>query len=240
MTDNKSQNRTSKKEILAVVIPIGGIVIFLLAFCLSVNVIIPSVKKEVSYKKIVSNSISAGDKLYLGNDEWNNSWTVLKIEDSKALIINEECIELLSMNGNLSNYDPHLGRFFMTYPYVPQDAVLSHGEAWKHRGLKKWLNEEYYSYAFSDKEKELISESELGKVFILSASEAREYFSENSDRKAEYLNSNISWWLRSSTVYENVIYNDYVNYDGSINERHICDSGSNIGVRPAMWVNLSE
>lgn len=240
MTDKKSRNRTSKKEILAVVIPIVVIVILLVAIYLSANVIIPSVKRETSYKKIINDSISEGDVLILGNDEWNNSWIVLKIEDSKALIINEECIELLSMNGNLSNYDPHLGRFFMTYPYVPDNAVLNHGEAWKNRGLKKWLNEEYYACAFNDKEKDLISDGNLGKVFILSASEARKYFGENSDRKAVYLNSNMPWWLRSSTVFENVIYNDYVNYDGSINERHICDSGSNIGVRPAMWVKLSQ
>ena len=240
MTDKKSRNRTSKKEILAVVIPIVVIVILLEAIYLSANVIIPSVKRETSYKKIINNSISEGNVLILGNDEWNNSWIVLKIEDSEALIINEECIELLSMNGNLSNYDPHLGRFFMTYPYVPQDAVLNHGEAWKNRGLKKWLNEEYYTCAFSDKEKDLICDNDLGKVFILSASEAREYFRENTDRKAEYLNSNMSWWLRSSTVFENVIYNDYVFYDGSINERHICYLESNIGVRPVMWVKLSE
>ena len=83
-----------KKEILQIVVPIGIILIFLVFEYIGRNAIIPYFRKVISYKKIENNSVKEGDILFFGNDEWNNSWRVLKKEESRALLINEKCVKV--------------------------------------------------------------------------------------------------------------------------------------------------
>lgn len=93
---------------------------------------------------------------------------------------------------------------------------------------------------FNDEEKALFCETEYGRIFILSRDEAREYFKSDRDRTAKFIKGNVSWWLRSSSSYENNMYNDYVSYTGKIDGNSICYNSSNIGVRPAMWLRIGE
>jgi len=85
--------KKSQKEILKIVVPIVIILIFLLVAYIGKNAIIPYFRKVYSYKKIENNSVKEGDILFFGNDEWNNSWRVLKKEESRALLINEKCVK---------------------------------------------------------------------------------------------------------------------------------------------------
>ena len=79
----------------------------------------------------------------------------------------------------------------------------------------------------------------VNKLFLLSIDEAEKYFSSDEDRIAMILGSttNGSWWLRSpgATSYSVA----YVSKDGSIPYQGIRPMKNGIGVRPAMWIDLS-
>ena len=95
MDDRPVKNRNySQKEILKIAIPVGIILVILLFAYIGQQAIIPYFRKVISYKKIANNSVKEGDILYFGNDEWNNSWRVLKKEESRALLINEKCVKV--------------------------------------------------------------------------------------------------------------------------------------------------
>jgi hypothetical protein len=242
----KSRDRETitLKEVLQVLIPVAAVVFLFGAIYLNQAILAPRFKREFSYRKLIKKTtektIKEGDVLTLGKYDWNNTWRVLKVEDDRVLVINEDCIDLMNMEGSVSNYDPHLGKCFQVYPYIPEDAEIHHGERWKYTGLKKWLNDVYYDVTFNDKEKELFIETEYGRIFLLSREEAREYFMSDSDRRAKYIKYDYPWWLRSSSSYESYVYNDYVTSQGRIDGNSICYNNSNIGVRPAMWLKSGE
>ena len=227
------------KETLQVLIPIAAVVFLFVSIFVGRTFVAPRVKRAVSYNKLIKKTIKEGDVLTLGKYDWNN-WRVLKVENDRVLVINEDCIGVMNMDGIVSNYDPHLGKGFLMYPYIPQDATIYHGERWKYTGLKKWLNDIYFDVTFNDEEKALFCDTENGRIFILSRDEAREYFKSDRDRTAKFIKGNVSWWLRSSSSYEINVYNDYVSSEGKIDGNSICYNSSNIGVRPAMWLKLGE
>ena len=111
------------------------------------------------------------------------------------------------------------------------------------------MNGEFYNSSFNDDEKEIISSSDLGKVFLLSEDEAEGYFDSDDERKCEpteYAKANgawvseddcCMWWLRSPSP--NVSINVYyVFFDGCIAERNFDNSYG--CARPALWINLDE
>lgn len=146
------------------------------------------------------------------------------------------------------------------------EAMAYHDEivpiTWADCSLRKWLNGEFFSGAFSDEEKEKIlvvkNENEdnqrfgtLGgaatedKVFILSASEAEKYFSCNEERMApptEHARENgiyMSWdhpwwWLRTPGNYPNIACEVY--YDGYIDYLGHTVNFKNDGVRPVIKI----
>ena len=80
------------------------------------------------------------------------------------------------------------------------------------------------------------------KIFLLSITEAKKYFSSDDDRKAlnstRYTGTYLSWWLRSpgDTYTDYDIYNAaYVKTDGSVSD-YGYDVNYGSGVRPALWV----
>ncbi len=242
----KSRDRETitLKEVIQVLIPVAAVVFLFGAIYLNQAILAPRFKREFSYRKLIKKTtektIKEGEIITFGKYDWNNTWRVLKVEEDRVLVINENCIDFMNMEGEVSSYDPHFSRYFMAYPYIPQDATIYHGERWKYTGLKKWLNDVYYDVTFNDKEKELFIETEYGRIFLLSREEAREYFENNLDRRAQYLKCDYPWWLRSSSSYETNVYNDYVTSDGRIDGNSICYNSSNIGVRPAMWLKLGK
>ena len=227
----------SKKEIKQILIPIGIVIFLLLMIFLSQQFFIPRIKKQASLAMIKNHSLSVGDPLVFGNDEWNNTWRVLKIEDGKALLINKECVDLKNRGGFLTEVDPHLSAFFMSFEYIPEDAEITHAEYWNYTGLKKWLNGEYYDNAFSQSEKDYILDNGYGNVYILSGEEVEEYIPNAAERITKCKNwAPMPWWLRSSADYDSFIYNDYVGQSGGITDRGIISPESNIGVRPVIWI----
>ncbi len=125
--------------------------------------------------------------------------------------------------------------------------------SWEKCNLRKWLNDEFYSNAFSQDEKgkiyKTVIKAETGeetkdRVFLLSTAEANEYFNSDKNRQCEsteyfhaqvrYNNAYCTWWLRSPGLNT---YNAALVLDvGSIRS----DGGGvdhSFGVRPAMWIS---
>ena len=135
--------------------------------------------KEVSSKLKVGERIVFGQYYINGKALMPLTWKVLAVKDGKALIITEKCIE-----GKLFNNS--------------QEKVT-----WENCSLREWLNNEFYSIAFSEEEQEMIVPSDVisedgailipnsveafvtrDKVFILSVQEAYNYFDNDESRRA--------------------------------------------------------
>ncbi len=133
----------------------------------------------------------------------------------------------------------------------------SRSQNWANSEIRKWLNGEFYSKAFNDKEKKYISPSNLSdvgtsdNVFLLSKEEAETYFANDDARRCkptEYAVKNRacvgdfgrfegygSWWLRSLRPDNcNLVYNIY--FGGSIHYLFV-DYAFAVA-RPALWINL--
>ena len=188
-----------------------------------------------------------GDIVTLGTYEQDNNltngseaieWVVLERNGDKALVISKYCIEWLPFNNTATKI------------------------SWKNSSIRSWLNNTFVNKAFTAQEKKSIistqhinpdfyddSESErswLGTttdtVFLLSSGETDKYFSSDSARKAEGTeyacnkgkSASWYWWLRSAN---NIEYAGFVS-EGELGFGEEVDR--NMGIRPAMWVVISE
>ena len=187
----------------------------------------PAAQDEESLETIVS-GIKSGD-IQKGQSVTIDGyrWRLLAVEGdkSKALLITEDIIGYAPLD-NPENWD--------TYKY-----------SWTRCALNRELNSE----SCLKKHLPLLSKSgrlsvsmaedgRLGKIFLLSAEEAKRYFSSDADRISSRLGGKADrwWWLRSPGY--NARYAASVNYDGSVDAYgNYVDIGDN-GVRPALWLNL--
>ena len=138
--------------------------------------------------------------------------------------------------------------------------------AWDTSSLRVWLNDTFYSAAFSEQEQARIvstevtpdanleaSENDNGlavqdKIFFLSSKQAEKYFSDDASRQCQATTyaqnagvmtdaeGNCSWWLR--TMGHGFRAACYVANDGVLtNDGRGVDYVLN-GVRPAMWITV--
>ena len=113
---------------------------------------------------------------------------------------------------------------------------------WNNSNLKGWLNSEFLDTVFKDIEKKIIcDESGFGEIFILSKEEIINYSNKSViSKKAEmtpYADmrcpaNGSPWWIRCDEELERIecIRNGGYTFSGR---------DSYIGVRPAMWIDLS-
>lgn len=188
-----------------------------------------------------------GDVITFGTYEQDNNldngaeaveWVVLERDGNKALVISKYCIEWLPFHNTITDV------------------------SWKNSSIRSWLNSTFLNEAFTAQEKKSIistqhtnpdfyddSESErnwLGTttdtVFLLSSGEADKYFSSDSARQAEGTeyacnkgkSASWYWWLRSAN---NIEYAGFVS-EGELGYGEEVDR--NMGIRPAMWIEISE
>lgn len=175
-------------------------------------------------------------------------WLVLAVEDDKALIISKYALD-----------------------YKPYNTARG-DITWERCSLRKWLNEEFLNEAFSSEHRDLILETTvkahsnpkyktnpgnitIDKVFLLSITEAEEYFSSDAARQCmptRYAmaqiftvypkqqesyrpNKAVSFWLRSPGDRQDDAA--YISHDGSV-----ALFGSRVSddkfIRPALWIKL--
>ena len=260
-----------KKKILTIVIPV--LVVIIAAILIVTQVVIPennykqacqllddgnlseaitafkeldgykdSEKKIAEAKSKVIYSAEVGENCWLGYYENEQiKWRVLDKQDNRLLIITDKIID--------------------TKPYNDEYDSIT----WENCTQRKWLNEEFVSVAFTEKEQVAILQTNIknednpasgtdggkdtkDKVFLLSIDEAEKYLPLEEDRQAEgteyakttklYVEDNgySSWWLRSPG--SPVCTAACVFEDG-----YVCQYRVNYveaGVRPALWIDTSK
>lgn len=169
------------------------------------------------------------------NGKEDIKWKVLKIENNKVLIISDVCLESRRIH--------------------PDDVNVT----WETSSIRQWLNSDFLN-SFNEKQQSLIQTSYLSndtylfnsdsgnntydKVFLLSVNEARSLFNSNADRQSSFSkqassnNDSGCWWLR--TKGEGYLAFTYVNAKGEINTKGVNYWGTSYGIRPAIWIDISE
>lgn len=161
----------------------------------------------------------------------NTDWIVLDKTKEKALVIKK--------------------RISIREAYNEERSETS----WEKCTLRYWLNNDYINSEFNENERKFIIESDndnvdnetfgsvsgkstKDKIFILSTSEANNYFIRNALRVAKDDKDNKnSWWLRTSG--DKSIRAAYIGDDG-VTYRNGVDVNVQKGVRPAMWIDISK
>lgn len=215
-------------------------------------------------------ALKVGDKVTIGTYDLNNNgedgnesiaWKVIAIEDGKALIVSELCIDVMKYNGD-------------------KESVT-----WETSDIRAWLNDgetSFYTTSFDEMEKGYILLSEVKTkgntahdisggnntedyVFLLSFDEVESYFANDSERiakasakavanggqcfdsrtKSEAAEAPASaedymaltWWLRTPGNTEEKAAT--VHYFGLPSPEGARADLATKGVRPAMWVRTT-
>ena len=216
--------------------------------------VIQSVTSAIAYA--AENRISAqfadpyelsadGSSFFFGHYEQDNNtdngpepiaWQVLTIKDDHALLLSKYALE--------------------TVPYNDEHVPVT----WESSSLRKWLNKNFYNYAFNSSEKVKIIEAvnsnpdnpagtdggfaTKDNVFLLSIDEVKSYFTSADERICKATQYALSrgnqtdesgstvWWLRTPGTTSKSASN--VGFSGSISSDYGYLNG--FFVRPAIWV----
>ncbi len=171
-------------------------------------------------------------------------WIVLDVQDGRSLVISRYALDCL--------------------PYEAKENAV----AWETCSLRKWLNNDFLSEAFSREEQKRIPrvtvtadqnpeyDTSPGKdtkdqVFLLSIPEAERYFASDADRACAATPSTIAkecyvnpkdgsccWWLRSPGV--NSAFAAFTDSYGVVKYGGDAISYGGFGLRPALWIDLQQ
>jgi len=203
-------------------------------------------KEEVKKGPVSISEAEKGNTVLFGKYEQDNDtangaedieWIVIDKKDDKILILSKDALE--------------------TLPYIEDDSVIPEGErpSWEISSIKTWLNNDFYTTAFTADEQAKISEADVGKVFLLSLEEARQYIEVDGVKivyPTEYAKANGAggthkgyawWWLRSipdpSEEYGNGCADYlYLTKDGVLEESYTSVDAEGNCARPAMWITV--
>ena len=176
------------------------------------------------------------------NGKENIEWLVLDVQGNNALLISAYGLDSVRYNEALTD------------------------TTWSQSTIRKWLNEDFKQSAFTEWEQSIIlntalsntdmpidqastgGEDTVDSIFLLSYSEAMDYFVSDSSRKcspSSYASAQgkvyISpagtcwWWLRSPGRLQDRA--SYIRTDGSFDSAFVNDDLG--AVRPALWINLA-
>lgn len=201
-------------------------------------------------KPLLLRNATVGDHVFFGKYEQDNNtsngkedieWIVLAKENNRALLISRYALDCKKYNET-------------------QTSIT-----WENCTLRHWLNETFLNEAFNASEQAKILTVRVNadknpsyntnpgnpaqdKIFLLSIPEARNYFASDLARQCRptayaksqrvYVNNDgyAWWWLRSPGNYDDLTAS--IGGDGSVSlDGDYVDNG-NIGIRPALWLNL--
>ena len=202
-----------------------------------------------TYKDEKFKNIKVGSTIFFGAYEQDNNtsngkedieWIVLEIKENKAFLVSKYIL----------NHRPY---------HTEVENIT-----WEHSLLRRWLNNDFFNSSFSEEEKEKIPTVKViaditsqnkkkgpgndtqDKVFLLSVTEARSYLKSNDARICETTNYAVAqanaygeWWLRTQGGFQSGAAT--VDSTGEISYYGIPYTYEDkCGVRPAMWIDLSE
>lgn len=149
-------------------------------------------------------------------------WRVLAVEGNRAYVVSQKALDTHAFNEDVDD-----------------------GNDWNSSDLKKWLETDFASQAFTGDEMKVIS----GAPTLLSVDEANRYFMSDGDRICKPTQQAVNngafkgedsgacpWWLRSPGVFSDC--EAYVGADGYVDSCNGNVDGAAGAVRPALWVNL--
>ena len=169
--------------------------------------------------------MKVGDIVQLGGYDWQ----VLAIEDDRALILSDKCLE--------------------KKPYHRYRLDVT----WETSDMRRYLNGSFFENTFTEEEKMWITESTIvtanhwqsgtpggndtkDRVFLLSVEEVNEYFPDTETRFAEGLDTGeAQGWLLRSPGRESNYYTMVDGNDGSFMGGYAENQGPY--TRPAMWLS---
>ena len=251
--EDKVENNRDKKinRLIAVMLIVGGLALAAVAVSL---LFIMGVFNNTPQKSKV---VQVGDTITFGKYEQDNDlsngaedieWIVLSIEDNKALVISKYALDCKAYN------------------YIKTNIT------WEYCSIRKWLNDSFYNSAFSSEEQTkieittvyndvnpdfttLVGSATEDKVFLLSISEVRQYFSSEESLECiatEYAkrwgvytyttddnidgNDTCWWWLRTPGAYS--MFASSVTHNGLVDTTGQNVTRNNNAVRPAMWIDI--
>ena len=205
---------------------IGGAAAGVIALVLiAVFVVIPAFNKNPFKGCQVGDVVEFGSYEQDGNASNGKEpieWRVLAVEDNRAFVVSQKGLDAHAFNADEDD-----------------------GNDWNSSDLKKWLENDFASQAFTGNEMKEID----GAPTLLSVDEANKYFMSDKDRQCcstDRLkqqwgydsddNGACGWWLRSPG--DDSILAALVFADGVVGSfGHYVDS-TDSAVRPALWINL--
>lgn len=178
------------------------------------------------------------------------TWEVLKKDGARRLVIAKDCLDWEFFNGDV----PLLG------------GPVSLDTRWSQSYLRELFSETMFPAMFSEQERAAVlttvvktgGERTKDKLFLLSAEEVERFFPKGGagaeltildgpyDEDGRYgvgknfrlITEPTCYWLRTPGKGRNAVA--VVDEDGFVNEIGIHADADEVGVRPAMWLNLDE
>lgn len=214
---------------------------------------------EESVLRTYPGTLEVGDTIQFGDYEGETEWLVLAKEDGRALITSKYALPLYSFS--FYPYGGFMERYYYTMSGGEPSKRIDENKTWEISKERQFLNRFFIEAAFSEEERKVIvpitvstPDSPYGPVggsdtfdhvFLLSADEAKEYFSTTADRRLRYSErrSNYAktfgwfcqWVLRSPGSRPKFAV---VSENGDINLDIAVVGASNGVLRPAMWIRL--
>lgn len=217
-------NKVGDKKKLPLII--GGAAVGVVALVLiAIFVVVPAFNKNPFKGCQVGDVVEFGS--YEQDGDTSNGkepieWRVLAVEGNRAYVVSQKALDAHAFNADKND-----------------------GNDWVSSNLKKWLENDFASRAFTGDEMKAIN----GAPTLLSVDEANKYFKSDNDRicmptqqavnnGAWTLGDNGAcyWWLRSPGGDSDVAAGVYA--DGSVHSNGVYVDGADCAVRPALWVNL--
>ena len=196
-------------------------------------------------------NVNVGDEVKFGAYEQDNNpsngkeeieWEVLDKKDNQILVISKKALDAQEYWDSFENTD------------------------WEASEMRKWLNESFFQNAFSQYHQSLIMDTAVtadqnpdyqtdtgagttDKIYLLSMDEVQRYFPDIESRICQptvytkvkgiaIQNLNTWWWLRTSGKDRKHMVIVY--FDGEMKSDGFRVYVKDGGVRPAMWINLSD
>lgn len=241
------RRKKKRKRVVAIVCPLIAfgmvVIIFFTVFMIWIRpaIVLRSRIKDISNAEV-------GDYIKFGQYEQDNDtsngkeeiiWEVLDKEDGKLLVVSHEALDVK--------------------PYNTEKEDVT----WETCSLRKWLNNDFYNEAFSDKEKNSIPKSIVTAddntifdtnpgnntkdfVFLLSMKDVDDYFIPTGTTRCKptkyakvkclgMKKDFCRWWLRTPGEYPDSAV--AIESLGAIISFGFDVDYSSIAVRPALWIN---